>query len=365
MPKSKLKLHRVIPFKDLAQYRHVKFLITQERQAIVAYKFVMLKMNAELKKLMKKKKLAKSDDPTDGLESGWTGEIPTIEVDLEALTSKVIDKYMSGLKWILMGDFAGAEAKKAAEAIGLKGKATPGIVHAAYLQSLDSHAQHYKDVTGQDAPEMPVDLVEASFDQIAKRVGRFVDQTLDQLKLDVIGAVDRKIVDHNFKALNEAHSEAHDALPQVGASEAVAEAGEGIADVLSARGLDAELKRTADNFEKKWDLAVRTDLAMASAAGTHQALLEIHGADNPDVRVVNVEMEDERVCTYCRNISKKPDGSWIKYRMNELQPSGYNFSRKRADWKISVSPQHPRCRCQTVYLPPGFEMDEYGGMYKK
>jgi hypothetical protein len=354
-----------IPLTSLAQYKHVKFLITTEKQAIVAYRFVMMKLVADLRKLMKKKKLAKSEDPSDGLEAGWTSDIPQIEVDLEALTAKVIDKYMSSLRWVLMGDFAGAEAKKAAESIGLKGKVTPGIVHAAYLQSLDSHAKHYEDVTGLEAPEMPTDLVKASFDQIAKRVGRFVDQTLAQLKLDVIGAVDRKIVDHNFRSLNEAHSEAHDALPTVGPTEAVAEAGGSISDVLSAKALTDELKRTADNFERKWDLAVRTDLAMASAAGTHQALLEIHGSDNPDVKVAWIEFEDERVCSFCKHASKNADGTHKLYKMADFQPSGYNYTRKRAEWKLAIPPAHPRCRCNLVYIPPGFKVDSDGSLSKK
>lgn len=361
MPKSK-----TIPLKSLAQYRHVRFLMTIEKQAIIAYRLVMLKMTNEIiAKKLKKAKLAKSEDKVEGLEPGWTAEVPQLEVDLEALTGNVLDKYMDVLRWVLMGDMAGKEAAAKAKSLGLKGKVVPGVVHAAYLNSIDAHSEHFQEVTGNQAPEMPSTLIKASFDQIAKRVNRFIDATVSQLRTDVLNAMDRSIAEHNFKALNSAHEEAHDLLPSLGADEAATEAGEAVSAPLAAKAIRTELEAATERFEAKWDLAVRSDLAMASAAGTHQALLEIHGKDDPDLRVVNIEMEDERVCTFCHKISKKPDGSWIYYKINDLEPSGYNFIRKRVDWKISVAPQHPRCRCQTVYVPRNFEVDENGGIRKK
>lgn len=360
-----MKPKNKIAFKDLAQYRHVQFLVATEKQALLAYRMVALKLAADLRKVAKRKKLAKSEDKTESLEPGWTDSVPSLEIDLEALTGRVIDKYLQGLRWVLLGDFAGKEASAAAASIGLKGKVTPGIVQAAYLQSLDSHADHYEDVTGQEAPEMPKALVKASFDQIIKRVNRLLDQTLSHLKADVQNAVDQSFASHNFKTLNEAHSEAHDRLPEVGAADAASEAGEAVAELLSAKALTAELKRATDRFENKWDLAVRSDLALASAAGTHQALLEIHGSDNPDVKVAWIEMEDERVCDFCHHASKNPDGSYKLYRINSFEASGYNYNRKRAEWKLSIPPAHPRCRCNLVYVPPGFVVESGGGLRKK
>jgi hypothetical protein len=357
---------KTIPLKSLAQYKHVKFLMTVEKQAIIGYRFVMLKMTNEIvTKKLKKGKLAKSEDKVEGLDPGWTAEVPQLEVDLEALTGNVIDKYMDALRWILMGDYAGKDAIETVKRIGLKGKVVPGVVHAAYLNSIDAHSEHFEDVTGQKAPEMPPTLVKASFDQIAKRVNRFIDATVSQLRTDVLNAIDRTIVEHNFKALNSAHEDAHDRLPEVGASEAASEAGEAVSAPLAAKAVRAEIEAASEKFEAKWDLAVRGDLAMASAAGTHQALLEIHGKDNPNVKVAWIEMEDERVCSFCKKASKNPDGSHKLYEMSDFQPSGYNYIRKRAEWALSIPPAHPRCRCALVYIPPGFEVDGSGGIRAK
>lgn len=212
---------------------------------------------------------------------------------------------------------------------------------------------------------MPEELIKASFDQIIRRVNRLLDQTLSQLKADVQTAVDQAMTQHNFKQLNEAHSEAHDKLPEVGAEAAALIAGEEAAEALSAKALMSELKRATDRFENKWDMAVQSDLALASAAGTHQAMLEIHGADNPDVRVAWIEAEDERVCSFCKHASKNPDGSHKLYKISDFEASGFNYKRKRADWKLCIPGAHPRCRCALIYVPPGFEVDESGGIRRK
>ena len=132
-----------------------------------------------------------------------------------------------------------------------------------------------------------------------------------------------------------------------------------------AKALMGELNRTSENFENKWNLAVGADLALASAAGTHQALLEIYGSDNDKVRVAWIEMEDEKVCSWCRNASKNTDGSHKLYKMTDFMPSGFNYGRKKSDWKLSITPAHPRCRCNLVYVPPGFKVDPSGGILKK
>jgi hypothetical protein len=352
-----------IKLESLAQYKHVKLLMASERQALIAYRFAMNKLMADLRKLFKKNKLAKSDDtPKDGLESGWTGEVPQLEVDLSALASKTINKYLDGLRWVLMGDFAGKEASKAAESIGLKGRVTPGIIQAAYLHSLDAHSQHYEAVTGDSSPEMPEDLLRASMDQINKRVQRFVEQNLSQLKLDLSEAVNRSVAEHNFKMLNSAHKEAHELLSEVGSVDAATEAGDAVNEMLRIKDVLAEVSAATNKFENKWDMAVKGDLAIASAAGTHQAMLEIHGRDNKDVRIIWMMLEDERVCSFCSSASRKPDGSFKYYKVSDFEPSGYNYGKKKTDWKLCIPPAHPRCRCALVYVPKGFSVDDNGSL---
>lgn len=359
-----MKAKNKIAFKDLAGYKHVQFLIATEKQAMLAYRLCMMRMMADLRKVMKSKKLAKSEDPTEGLEPGWTEEIPTVEVDMEGLTKKVIDKYLLGLRWVLLGNYAGKEAAEAAAKIGLRGRVTPGVIQAAYLQSIDSHSDHYEDVTGKEAPELPKALLQGSFDQIVKRVNRMLEQTLVQLKTDVTSAIDSTVSAHNFQTLNEAHQDAHDALPEVGAAEAVEAAGEATGGLLSGKKLTNEVKRVTDRFEAKWDTAVRADLALASATGTHQAMLEIYGGDNPDVKVAWIQMEDEKVCDFCHKASKNADGTYKLYKISAFEPSGFNYTRKKAEWRLSIPPAHHRCRCNLVYVPPGFVVELGGGLRK-
>lgn len=353
---------KTIPLIKMAQYRHVKFLIASEKQAVTAYNYVSLKLVSAIKKALTKEKLAKSDDE---LKRGWTGEIPKIEVDLDDLLGPVIDKHMDAIRWALLGNYAGKDAEKAAEEVGLKDKVTPGAIPSAYIQSLDSHQSHYKDLFDAKPQELPKPLIKESLSEIIKRAKRFIDQTLLEYKNKIISVVDSTINEVNFENINSAMEEAQNILPEVGSEQAVQEVGESIDSKIKKQDLVKNLEHIVEGFETKFENAVRTNTSLASAIGTHQSMLEVYGRDNDELRLVNIEMEDERVCNFCHKISKNPDGSWRYYKLSDLQPSGYNFFRKRDQWKISVAPQHFRCRCQTVYVPAGFEIDPNGSIRPK
>lgn len=338
-----------IPYRRLAQYGHVKTLIGLERSALNAYKLLIMKMRNDIRRLMRRERLAKSDDP---LEPGWTGEIPTIKVDVDELLAATLKKYTDALRWVMLGDAAGKDARAAAKLVGLIGKVTPGVVPAAYLDSLDANREHWSDLFGTEAPEIPPELVKSTISEITKRTGRFLDQELGRMTVQLTEAVDRAVRDHNATNLTDALATAHD--------DSVEQAADDAAEKMSSRRLDEEILYTANRIRDSWDTTVKAQVAQSSAAGSHQAMVEVFGADDPDVRVVWIEMEDERVCDFCHAASKRSDGTFIYYKLADFKPSGYNFSRKRSDWVLSVPPAHHRCRCQLVYVPRGFTVDRAG-----
>lgn len=347
-----------IKLKELAQYKHIKSLIALEKQTSIAYRFCVRNLIEDIRKIFKKEKLAKSEDKIEGLEPGWTEEVASIEVNTETLVGNVIDKYLKGLRWVLLGDYAGEDASKAATSIGLKGKVVPGAIQSAYLMSLDAHSKHYEDVLNEDPPEIPKDLLKGSIEQIVKKINKLLDQTLNGLKTDLQVSIDKTVERQNFKTLNNAHEEAHERA--LNGESLSGETG----DLLNLREMTKELERITEKFESKWDVTSHANISVASATGTHQALLEVYGSGDSDVRVAWVEMEDEKVCTFCKNASKNPDGSHKMYKITDFEPSGYNYGRKKADWKLTIPGAHPNCRCQLVYIPPGFEMDKFGGLVK-
>jgi len=346
----------------MPQYEHVKFLISLEKKTLRAYKLLSANMIKEIKGLLKREKLAKSEDK---LPKGWTGEVPKIEVDLDDLLTPVVDKYLNALRYALLGKYAGKEAEEAAEETGLKAKIEAGTVPAAYLHSLDTQRQHYIDLFNKEAPEIPKDLMKESLQQIVKRTERFYEQFATEFKTRIITSVDDANRVTNYENANKVHSDAQDTLEEVGGEEAIEVASENVNPAMSVKNLDVDLKNAVNAMERKIDLATRSSQAMASAVATHQSFLEVYGAETDRLRVINVEFMDERTCGFCHEISRKPNGDWIYYDLSELQPAGFNFGRKKANWEISISPQHHRCRCQTVYVPIGFEADTDGSIKKK
>jgi hypothetical protein len=357
--KKEIKLNK------LAQYRHVQMLKKMERQSLLAYRFVMRALLKDIQKGLKKEKLAKSDNPFDKLPPGWTGEVPKIEIDLEGVVKKKITKYLRGLRWVMLGNFAGKASKEAAKDVGLIGKITPGLLQSAYLQSLDAHRDHHFDVFGLEATEINRRLIQASIKQIVSRANRFMDQLLIQIRNTVMESLSLAVEEINNTNMANVMKEAHDLLPRDGAEAAVEAAREEAVTTLSSKKLAREFNRGALKMENNWDRVARTELANSSSVGTHQAVYEIYGDKEDDVRVVWVEMEDEKVCKFCKLASKNSDGTFKYYKISDFHPSGYNYGKKRSEWELQVPPAHPRCRCDLVYVPKGFEVDRDGTLKPK
>jgi hypothetical protein len=50
--------------------------------------------------------------------------------------------------------------------------------------------------------------------------------------------------------------------------------------------------------------------------------------------------------------------------MADFEPAGYNFSKKKGQWRLCVPPAHHRCRCQLVFIPKGFKISKMGTLEK-
>ncbi|MEM4379104.1 MAG: hypothetical protein QXL01_00255 [Thermoplasmatales archaeon] len=334
---------KIIKRGDLAQARHMKFLDKLEAQAILGFRFLMDNLLKEVKKNLKKEKLAKSDDDFTKLPSGWTGEVPTINIDLEEMLNKILDKHMKALEWILLGGYADKDAIKAAKDIGLTKIMIPGVTPSAYLQSLDTHRQHHEMVTGEEAPEIPNNIIKISFDQIKNRCVRVAEEFGTKFKNRILDSLEQIIKQKNFDNLNAAHKEVIDKLPVDGAQSALESVAEELDDNLQLREVTKAINEVAEKMESDWSRTVKQESAMSSAVGTHQSILEIYGNDNDDVTVIIEGFYDSKICDFCLNASKKPDGSFKKYKMKDFKASGYNMNKKKSNWELCIAPFHYNC----------------------
>ena len=320
--------------------KHVRFLMIMERQASLAYRIVMKRMIDEIKYNLRSEKLMKSDKR---LKSGWTGEVPTIRVNLSNTVTNTVQKYMKALRWILLGDYAGKDARKVAKDIGLVDKFVPGVIQSSYLDALDKHNEHFKNVAD-NIENIPDYLVRESLEKVTERTNRYLNQVATQLENTMTQAVDRI-----FERLTDVNN--------ISAGKQI---NEGLEDIdireeIPKSWVDKELREVANNFRTNWDRTVKGEVGLASAAATHQSVMETFGSD-PDTKVVLLTSKDERVCKFCNNLSMHPDGTFKYYKPKDFKPSGWNIGKKRDQWSLCWPSLHINCRCFAVVVPYGFSV---------
>lgn len=331
-----------LTFSNLPHQEHADLLDDLEAMADEAYTMISNAMVAEVLKILKKEKLSKSDLPR-----GWTGEVPKIEVNFDELLSSTIGKYLDALKYILLGKLAGKDAVAAAKLIGVDGKVIPGIVQGAYLDSVDTQRVYGEKLTGDEPGTIQKELLKETAEQLQNRTSRFMNESLMRLQNRIIAAVEleaQKVNNDNLEAVID---------------------DEKTSDKMPKSPLEDALEEAAESHRTDWGRLVNASISVASAVGTHQAVQEIYARDDDDVRVAWVAMRDEKTCQFCKNASRNPDGSFKLYRMSDFMPAGYNYSRKRAEWKLCIPPGHPNCRCSLIYKPRGFEITNDGTIQPK
>ena len=344
-------------FAKLPHQDHADLLDDLETMAMDAYDLLMRGLVKDLTKVAKKQKLAKSDD----LPRGWNGEVPRIEVDFNSIFQRTIQKYLDALRWTIMGDAAGKEATQAAISLGVRDVTLPGVAPAAYLDAIDTQAEYVAKLTGKSGAQLDKELVGKTLDKMLETNDRFTDESLLKLQNRLLSAAEMAAQRHNAANTALVHEEAHAGIADgESKKDALAAAAKLAPDRLAAIDLTRDLKKAVETHRTDWTRLISTDVALASGTSTHQVMQEVYGAKDDTVMVAWVAMRDEKACDWCGPTSRRADGSFKLYRMDEFLPTGSNYGRKRKEWTLCIPPAHPNCRCSLVYLPPGFEITKDG-----
>lgn len=123
-----------------------------------------------------------------------------------------------------------------------------------------------------------------------------------------------------------------------------------------ARALAADLANTSQDWEVDWLRIAYYLTHEAYNAGRAQDILKNHGAD------AEVYFDVYKgACKRCRELYLEdpddPDSKPIVFKLEEIIANGNNIGRKVADWKPTISPTHPYCRCTINYKDPDMEWD--------
>lgn len=122
---------------------------------------------------------------------------------------------------------------------------------------------------------------------------------------------------------------------------------------VGARGLAADLAETTKDWEVDWLRIAYYLTHEAFNSGRAQSILKNHGADAEVYFDVY-----EGACKHCRELlltdPEDVNSEPIVFKLKDIIANGNNIGRKVAEWKATISPIHPYCRCTINYKKPGF-----------
>lgn len=124
-----------------------------------------------------------------------------------------------------------------------------------------------------------------------------------------------------------------------------------------ATKLAQELADAAQSWDTDWLRVAYYILHEAYNTGRSQSILKNNGADAEVYFDVF-----PGACEKCKELyltdPENPDSEPIVFKLKDLIANGNNIGRKQADWKATIGPIHPYCRCILNHKPAGFAWDE-------
>lgn len=124
----------------------------------------------------------------------------------------------------------------------------------------------------------------------------------------------------------------------------------------SATQLAATLADTSKDWEVDWLRIAYYLTHEAYNSGRAQGILRNHGA--------NAEVYFDvypKACKECKELFLTDpddlDSEPIVFKLSDIIANGNNIGRKKDNWKPTISPVHPYCRCTINYKNPDMEWD--------
>jgi hypothetical protein len=349
----------------LPQVQHTKYLASLERQVsqvfLKVHKQLTLEIMQEIKAGLLRggfEGLSKSEDT---ILKRWVKDIPSIDPKVVDDIEEIILKYLGIMLFVMVGRAAGQKSKKNAKDF-LGDKTPPGVMLGAYLDAIDTERAYYRLVYSKEPPLVPKKVIEKSFDIIEKQVTRQLNTSLDSYKNRLIEVVENALsqtrLDTVFNVLDAAHEAAGTNNKQAIIDLAVKD---GAAE-FNRKALTEELAELGKKAQEALDKSVRVNLGTVSAVGSHQTMVQIYGAESPNIKAVLISVQDGNCCDHCERLSRNRDGSIRVYDLSAFAPAGANNYKKRAEWVLCIPPIHINCRCTLVHIPKGYSIDEHGLM---
>lgn len=134
---------------------------------------------------------------------------------------------------------------------------------------------------------------------------------------------------------------------------------EGTFEKRSCSKIASRLSETMSEWTRDWTRIVETESQDVFNLGRAQIMMQ--DGQNP---LVYFDVFPG-ACKHCiqlyltNGIGSQPR----LFRLSELMANGNNYGLKSRDWKPTIHPVHPMCRCELRSLPEGYEWDEERGIF--
>lgn len=133
----------------------------------------------------------------------------------------------------------------------------------------------------------------------------------------------------------------------------------GIVEKRSVKKISSRIADRMQIWNRDWARIVETESQDVYNLG--RAVNMMHNEEDP---IVYFQVFSG-ACRHCirlyltRGIGSKPK----TFKLSELMANGTNYGLKSKDWKPTVHPVHPYCRCELTKIPNGYVWDDEKGEF--
>lgn len=129
----------------------------------------------------------------------------------------------------------------------------------------------------------------------------------------------------------------------------------GVLQKRSVKNIVSNISNQLQDWNRDWGRIVETEFQNIYELGKAQTMMDQYGSDALVYKDVF-----PGACRYCQQfyttggIGTKPR----IFKLSKLIENGSNVGRKSKDWRPTLGPTHPFCRCDLRHIPDGYEWNE-------
>lgn len=133
------------------------------------------------------------------------------------------------------------------------------------------------------------------------------------------------------------------------------EVGSAVLTNETASELATRLRNSLQDYSRNFQRIAETELQATHNEGQVYTAVYL---DGEDARIARIP--ETGACKYCTALFLDKENKPKIFKVSEIIKNGSNVGRKRENYKASIYPIHPKCRCDTIPVGAQQTVNEYG-----